>query len=219
VIVLSHARLQGTLFVAEMLSRQSYKDFDVVISHDVNETYAKLQSQLSYTNFVVRNDSDFPYLTRRFSLAKEASRQVIIYVDDDVTIPTNFVERCLEEHEPMTLKSWWAFCYEEGGGAYDRTRVVDKNTNADYVGTGIMVADGSIFHNNFIYDCSFPINGNEDMWLSYCATVLGYKKKYLNIDQIVLGGQDEFALYKQLMGSDYTKTDLLNDLRALGWQV
>jgi hypothetical protein len=233
VIVLTWERphlLHKTLF---SLSKQTNKSFDVYISNSniknkrfVDKTSLVYKNKLNIKTEHVSNEY---FCFRRFFLAKklyEEGTEIIVFLDDDITIPDDYIEKCLAQYEPQSYKSWWAWNFNGKPYKYvkDRTRIQDPTVKVDYCGTGVSIIDASIFADKGLFDCPKEAYEMDDLWISYFTShVRKWRLSYLDIDGVKLGGDDSVALFRKIMQDKtsprYKKLDFLEKLRSFGWKV
>jgi hypothetical protein len=155
----------------------------------------------------------------------ELGTEIILYIDDDVSVPDNYVQMALSQYEPKTYFSNFAWSLYNNGEDYykHRTRVWDNKNKIQYCGTGISMIDARIFLEHGLTDLETVPKGAygvEDLWLSYYADkVLGWNLKYMDTPGVVLGGNDAVALYKQVRDESCDKADFLRDLVKMGWDI
>jgi hypothetical protein len=115
----------------------------------------------------------------RFYLARDLAsvHDAVVFVDDDQDFGRSMITDQLASFAAGTLAGWWAFTYRRGATTYaQRDRVPSPFQPADYVGTGGMVADASIFTDPGLFTCPRRYWFVEDVWLSYYAShVRGWK--------------------------------------------
>lgn len=233
VVLLTWQRLSRLQFALKSLSRQSYKDFDVIISNAnltnhamrIVDKYAKIY-KMQGLNVVVRHDGNKQYAFRRFDVGKDLydeGYEVILFIDDDVSVPKTYIEGCLKQYEPKTYQSGftWIF-YNRGKNYYKfRKRVYSNEYDIHYGGTGLSMIDASIFADKNLRakapEGSLKI---EDLWLSYYVyQKRGWSVKYMDCPGVSLGGADSVALWRSVAKDSYDKADLLRELVAMGWKI
>jgi hypothetical protein len=185
--------------------------------------------RLSYgMDITVRKDDNKLFAFRRLLVAKElaeAGADIIMYIDDDVSIPQDYVETCLSQYEPETYASGFAWSLFDNGKDYykSRTRQHSNVYKVHYCGTGISMVDAKIFLHDELTNLEKVPGGAikiEDLWLSFIAQHrLKWKLKYLSMPGVILGGGDGVALYKQVSSGSYDKADFLRDLVKMGWKI
>lgn len=234
VIVLSYKRPKAIKTVLDNLSKQTYKDFTVYISNgeprysDVIGKYADFYSKRFGLNIKIRNDGNELYAFRRLIVAKElaeAGTDIIFYIDDDIIVPDNYIEMCLDQYQEKTYHSGFTWTLFNKGENYynDRERRWDNLYKLQYCGTGVSMIDARIFLEKGLTDDKTVPHGAykvEDLWLSYYADhVLKWNLKYIAMPGVIIGGADQVALYKRILKEDYTKADFLKDLVKMGWKI
>lgn len=231
VVLLTWKRVHLFKRMLRTLATQSYKDFDVIVSHSNPENVQTIKRQAyawqkMVNKIVVREDSNEDFAFRRMYVGRDLAKQgyeVILFIDDDITIGSRYVEQCLEHYEPKTYKSSfaWQFDSEKVDYYFGRTRIRDTESKVHYCGTGVSMIDASIFlQRNLIKKAPKGAIKIEDLWLSYYAQqVMGWKLQYIPASQVSIGGGDSVALYRQVSREDYDKTDFLRDLVEMGWEL
>jgi hypothetical protein len=227
-ILLAWKRPEGTLANLKDLNDQTMEGFHIVVSNsnpEIHDKLAKYVSQFKDLDINLRLDSNDRLAFRRITIAHELAKQgfdAIMFLDDDIRIPKNYVELAIEQFEEKTYKSNYTWKFLNGGVDYykQRTRVYEDDPGIRYCGTAVSIIDARVFLNEAILHPPEGAIAVEDLWLSYFAHhVAGYQLKYLNIPKVIIGGGDAVALYRQVSRQDYTKKDLLLDLIATGWSV
>lgn len=209
--------------------RQTYKDFNLIISHSDRNSYPRVEAYANnfktYLNLEVRKDSNEEFAFRRLRIAREAAlngADVILFVDDDVEIPLDYIEKAISQYEPKTYKSNYAWKFEDNGVDYysKRVRIQDRRKRVNYCGTAMSMVDASIFLEDGLLDAPPGAIKIEDLWLSYYAQqVMKWKLAYLDIDDIKLGGKDNVALFRSVTREQYDKKEFLRDLVKMGWKL
>lgn len=230
VVLLSWQRIGNIRHILSRLSRQTRKDFTVHISNgnleqaDKIEEYAKLF--VSRLNITVHHDGNDLYAFRRFPLGKklaENGTDVILFIDDDVSIPLTYVKDALSQYEEKAYCSGFAWSFQDGGADYykKRTRHYDNKQKIHYCGTGISMVDARIFLEKGLHKAPKEAYKIEDLWLSYYAQhVMGWKLKYIDLPNTRLGGGDKVALYRAVAQDSFDKADFLKMLiKDYGWKL
>jgi len=232
IVLLTWQRIVNLKLTLSNLNRQTYKDFDVFISNanlekkKMVERYAQYANQGGKMRVKVSHDGNDTLAFRRFDVGRRLAKQgyeVIMFIDDDVTIPTDYVKRFLDEYEPKTYASNFAWSFQDKGLDYykKRTRRTDNKEKIHYCGTGVSMIDASIFLDKKIHNAPEDFYPVEDLWLSYYAQhVLKWNLKYVDIPGVVIKGGDSVALYRQVAKSKKDKADLLRILvRDFSWRL
>lgn len=229
IILLTWQRLNSLPETLSSLSRQTYKDFDVYISNgNVRKTTLVNKIAKQYTDKLsisVSHDSNETYGFRRFEIGKrlkESGEDIVMFLDDDIQIPDNYLELCLSKYRPNTYQSAYAWTFQEGGRDYyrHRTRVMSEQDPVHYAGTGAAMIDPSIFLEDGLFDVDKRVHKIEDLWLSYYAQhVLGWSVGFMNIPGLKVGGNDRMALNRHVREERYNKKAFLLDLVKLGWNL
>lgn len=231
VVLLTWQRINNLKNTLNNLYKQTYKDFDIYITNAnmkpnrmavVEKFAADYRSQ--GLNISVSHDGNEIYAFRRFTVGKVLAEQgydVVMFLDDDVAVPPTYVARCLEQYEPKSFKSGFAWVLHHKGSSYykHRTRRWDNEEQVHYCGTGFSMIDASIFlDKNLIKKAPEAAYKIEDLWLSfYVQHVKKWKLAYMETPGVELGGADRVALYKQVQQDSVNKTDFLHQLVDMGW--
>lgn len=232
IVLLTWKRINTLKVMLSSLKKQTYKDFSVFISNGnleqkkIIERYANYANQSGKMKVSVSHDGNDTLAFRRLDVGRRIAKQgyeVIMFIDDDVIIPHDYVERFIKEYEPKTYASNFAWSFLDGGSDYykKRTRVTDNKTKIHYCGTGVSMIDASIFLDKGIHNAPKDFYPVEDLWLSYYAQhKLGWNLKYIDIPGVVIKGGDNVALYRQVAKSKKNKADLLRMLvRDHSWKL
>lgn len=233
VVLLTWQRYSNLKFTLEKLFKQSCKDFDVVVTNGNLRDRAKSVIEKYVNHYAkqglrvtLRHDGNELYAFRRFTVGKELAEQgydVVLFIDDDVTFPLNYIANCLNQYEPQTYKSGFAWVLHHKGSSYykHRTRKWDNEEQIHYCGTGFSMIDASIFlDNDLIKKAPKAALKIEDLWLSYYAQhVKGWRLAYMSCPGVELGGADNVALYKEIQKDPINKTDFLHQLVKMGWKL
>lgn len=235
VVLLTWKRMNHITGILDNLAAQTYKDFDVVISNGnmvnkyINLVEAKGRAFDGKLNVFVRHDGNEFFAFRRLFVGRalaEAGYDIVFFLDDDVNVPSNYVEKCLNQYEPKTYQSGFAWKLFNGGENYysDRERVWDREARVQYCGTGVSMIDAKLFlEDNLIFKAPLGALKIEDLWMSFYVDHIlrkrGWRLRFMNIDGANIGGADRVALYKQVLSETYTKKDFLHELVAMGWKL
>lgn len=224
--MLTYKRLELLEQTLNSFLEQTYKDFHLHISHgdyDTKEHFLEIINEykeslsLSYSI-----DDNSTYSFRRFLIArnfvKSELADIVLFLDDDVKILDNHIEKCLYQYEAKTYKSGWAFRFLSKPPKYfERERILDKNIEAHYCGPGISIIDGTFFLKNDFF--TEPKTEDDyimdDLWLSFFVKKAGWNLKFLDVN-FELSGEDEVAIYKNLI---QRKKDYAESLFKAGWNL
>lgn len=231
VMLLTWRRIPFLKNTLSMLSRQTYKNFTIHISNgnlarqeSVNKTVEMFKKTGLKMN--VTHDGNDTFAFRRFTVGKMLAEQgadVVLFIDDDITIPADYIENCIKHYEPKSYKSGFAWSFQKGGEDYYtyRTRHWDNKHTIHYCGTGIGMVDASIFLSKGLLDAPEEAYKIEDLWLSYYAQhVMKWKLEYMPTPRVVIGGADRVALFKEILASKYNKADFLRLLvKKYKWKL
>jgi hypothetical protein len=236
IVLLTWQRLSSLKNMLVSLSNQTYKNFDVRISNanlvkfQYIENVAKMFD--GHLDITVSHDGNDVFAFRRLTVGKdlaESGTNIILFIDDDVQIPNNYIEQCLRQYEEKSYKSGFAWRIDRGGSDYYkyRTRIHDPNEKVHYCGTGMSMIDASIFLDPRLIGNAPPEAIRvEDLWMSYFAQrVLRWKLAAMPLQNVQLGGADQVALYKRILKEKYTenlpdKSDFMRLLvRKYKWKL
>lgn len=149
---------------------------------------------------------------------KPGASDPIIFFDDDQLPHTIFVDYMFNEYlkRPKSIQSWKSrrFTKESYWSESDNAKYGDL---VDYVGTGGMVLEKSIFFDPRLLDIPEKFRRVEDLWLSYIARQF-YNKDLVRINRRLdklKDGQDQHKKFKL----KNVKEDCFKDLRERGWTL
>lgn len=236
VVLLTWQRLSSLSRMLTSLANQTYSNFNVRISNAnlvkfqyVEGVAQKLDGKL---DIEVSHEGNDQFAFRRFSVGKDLAERgtnIILFIDDDVEIPYDYIEQCLRYYEEKSYKSGFAWRIDRGGMDYYkyRTRIHDPGQKVHYCGTGLGMIDASIFLDpRLIKNAPPEAIKIEDLWLSYFAQrILKWKLAPIPQENVILGGGDSVALYKQVIREKHTlkapdKADFLRLLvRKYKWKL
>lgn len=229
VILLTWKRISRLPLTLKTLKRQTYKNFNVRISN-ANDEEKHLVEQVvknygANLKIEISHDSNDKFAFRRLEVARDVAEKgtdIVLYIDDDIDIPSDYIERAVKQFIPNTYQSayTWSF-YNNGSNYYKyRTRVTDRDTKVHYCGTGVGMVDAKIFLEDGLFHAPPAAILTEDLWLSYYANhVMGWELKYMHIPDIVINGGDSVALYRQVARHKYNKRIFLLQLVRKGWNL
>lgn len=236
IVLLTWQRISNLKRTLQMLSSQTFTNFDIRISNanlkaiKQVDNYAKAFSD--NLSISVSHDGNDQFAFRRFTLGKELAKNgtdIILFLDDDITIGSDYVEHTLRHYEPKSYKSGFCWHFTDKGADYygKRFRVRKYNTKIHYAGTGVSIIDAKAFLNQKLFD-NMPEEAYkiEDLWLSYCIDHrLKWKLGYIEMNNASIGGADSVALYKKIIsdkksGKAPDKADFLRKLiKEYGWRL
>jgi len=236
VVLLTWQRLNTLRRTLSALSSQTYKNFDVVISNANLEKVDLVERQANvFSNrlrITVRHDGNEEYAFRRMTVGRDLANSgtdLVIFIDDDVTFSFSYIQNCINQYEPKTYQSYFAWRFYNNGADYYkfRNRVYDNTKRIHYCGTGVGMIDASIFLEEGLFKKPKEALLVEDLWLSYYAQhVLGWNLKFMNQPGTVIRGGDSAALYKKIILDKknqqigYDKADLLRLLiKKYKWKL
>jgi GT2 family glycosyltransferase len=226
-ILVTHSRPELLRKQLRMFEAQTRQDFHLIVTHGNKDNWTEVRRLVKQyrPGSTVRYDGNELYSFRRIVVAKELHQDydVFLFLDDDVTIPPNYVEEAIKQFQPETYKSWWA--WQLNGKPYqkleDRTRITMPGVPVAYGGTGVAMVDAKLCAVPELFDYPEHAPRMEDLWFSF---VLGHMHKvpitYLDVEGVVLGGHDSKALYKRILKSSYRKVHFVDMLRKdYGWDA
>lgn len=229
VILLSWRRVGAIRNTLSRLSKQTRKDFVVHISNGNIDHAAKIDEYARlFPNLKINvtHDGNDNLSFRRFLVARdyaEAGYDIILFLDDDIVFPTNYVDSFVKSYKPGAYYSDYAWTFQKSGSDYYkyRTRVYSNDHEIKYGGTGVSMIDPAVFLDKRFFKAPREAYDIEDLWLSYfCTHVLKWKIKYVGVPRVTIGGGDSVALYKQIKRRSFNKADFLRMLvRDYGWNV
>jgi GT2 family glycosyltransferase len=232
IVLLTWQRLPNLKQTLLSLSKQTYKNFSIYISNAnvgrsaTVEKYARNFKTQHNLDIEISHDGNDIFAFRRFTVGKllaERGADIVMYIDDDISFGPKYIESILSQYEPKSYCSGFAWNFQHGGKDYYRyrTKRFDNKEKIHYCGTGVSAIDAKIFLQKGLLDAPKEAYQIEDLWLSYYAQhVMGWKLKYVEIPDFHIGGSDSVALYKKILGSEYTKADFLRLLvKEYGWKL
>ena len=233
VVLLTWQRISSLKNNLADLHQQTDQNFDVYISNaNLNsEAIKKVEKHSDMfvdrgLNIFVSHEGNEIYTFRRFTIGKklfEAGYDVVMYIDDDVRIPRNYIEEAIKSYEPKTYQSYYAWRFFNKGNSYykSRKRVYSNDKPIHYCGTGMSMVDASVFAYDGLLDPPDGAMKIEDLWLSYyVAHVLGWKLKYMNIKDVYMPKtSDAAALFREVKKDKINKDVFLRSLVRSGWKL
>ena len=232
VIVLSWKRIKGLKHTLQRLTMQNGPEFKVHVSNG-NLEISKTIDQISdyfRTNYgmdlEVTHDGNQYSCFRRFMIAREYAKSgydVVLFLDDDIILPRNYVKNFINSFEPETYQSNYAWTLQDNGSDYykKRTRVFHNEEPIKYLGAGVSMLDAKIFLDDRLFNVVDDRYDIDDLWMSYFADhVMGWKLKFVDVPDLVIGGGDTAALHTKLRRDPVNnKAAFLRKLVSLGWKV
>jgi glycosyltransferase involved in cell wall biosynthesis len=232
VVLLTWQRINNLKNTLGLLEKQTYKNFDIHISNANLTDRAKMTIEKYVSvyrskgmNISTTHDGNDIKAFRRFTVGKQLAEQgynVVMFVDDDISFPSRYVQRCLEQYEPKSYKSGFAWSFHNNGSSYYkyRTRHWDNDKQIHYCGTGISMVDASIFLEKGLLEAPEAAYKIEDLWLSYYVQhVMKWKLEYMETPGVIIGGSDNVALYKEIQKDPVNKDHFLRELVKMGWKI
>ena len=229
IVMLTWQRLDKLPESLTMLSNQTNKNFTLYISNSNSEEVSRVEEIVNpfkqNLNIILTHDSNEFYSFRRLHIGRELALkgfEVVLFLDDDVLIPVNYVEQCLSYFEPNSYKSAYAWKFLDNGQNYyrKRLRINDTTSRVHYCGTAVSMVDAKIFLNDDLLYAKADAHQIEDLWMSYYADhILGWKLEYIPIEGLSIGGNDPVALSKVVKRSRINKAVFLRKLVSLGWKL
>jgi glycosyltransferase involved in cell wall biosynthesis len=233
VVVLTWKRISKIQETLRSFARQQYKDFTLIISNGnldpravrVLERWANMYKD-SHLKIVVRHDGNEQYAFRRFYVGKDLCDEgydVVMFVDDDVSIPIDYIGNCIKQYRPKTYQSGFTWIFYENGKDYYkfRKRVYTNDYGVHYAGTGFSMVDATLFKDPDLISKAIPGSDKiEDLWLSYFVYHKeGWEIRHMDVPGVILGGSDSVALFKQVRHDTINKKDMMLHLVKKGWKI
>jgi hypothetical protein len=229
IVMLTWQRLDKLSGSLEMLCNQTNKDFSLYISNSNLDEVSRVEDLVApfkeKLNISLTHDSNEIYSFRRLVIGKDLALKgfdAVLFLDDDVLIPQNYVEQCLSYFEPNSYKSAYAWQFLENGQNYyrSRIRITKTDSKVHYCGTAVSIVDAKIFLNNDLIAAKDEAHKIEDLWMSYYADhILKWKLEYIPIEGLTIGGNDPVALSKVVKRNRNNKAVFLRKLVSLGWNL
>lgn len=231
VVLLTWQRIPSLRNTLKRLSAQTYKSFDVYVSNgnlkqkaQVENISKQFDGQL---NIWISHDGNDYYAYRRLFLGRYLAKQnykTILFLDDDISFSSSYVEKVLDQWEPKTYKSGFAWTLFGPNYYSDRKRVWSNNHKIKYCGTGISMVDAKLFlEDSLVYDYPPGALKIEDLWMSFYVDhklrKKGWKLKYMETPDAIIGGNDKVALFRDVQKEQYNKKHFLQDLIKMGWRI
>lgn len=233
VVLLTWKRIDSLKNNLYDLHQQTEKNFEVYVSNaNLNpESIKKIEGQANIFDdtglrVTVSHDGNETYTFRRLTIGKmlfEQGYDVVMYIDDDVRIPSHYIEEAIKGYEPKTYQSCYAWRFFNKGSSYykSRKRVYSNEKPIHYCGTGMSMVDASIFAYDGLLDPPEGAMKIEDLWLSYYAAhTLGWQLKHMDIEDVVMPRiSDSAALFRRVKEDKINKDVFLKTLVTLGWEL
>jgi len=159
------------------LNQQTFQDFNLhILNNNIKEKVKVeevVKTHKGELNIQIKH-SDFNHGPMiRFYEAKISEYDYVVFLDDDEAFSKNMMEVFNSEKSPCSMSSRVTSNFTDS--FISRTRVVKGE--AKYVGPGGLITDASIFRKPEFWDEWKPeYYVIDDMWLSYFASKLGWKK-------------------------------------------
>jgi hypothetical protein len=179
-------------------------------------------------NVVTSHDGNDHSCFRRFFIAKEYATKgydVVFFLDDDISITRVYVEKMMNQFQPNSYHSCYAWSFQTEPKDYwkDRTRVSDNESKIRYGGAGVSMTDAKIFLDKRLFKVISPMAYQiDDLWMSYyCDHIARIPIVYTHVPNILIGGSDKTALYKKLKNNEGgdQKSLFLQSLIKSGWKL
>ena len=226
IILLTWKRISNLKGTLASLSRQTNKDFDIFISNANKQLLPSVigaANRFNNLNITIYDHDNSMFTFRRLYVGKElalAGYDVVMFIDDDIYVTNNYVEKALSQYEPNSYKSCYAWRFTGNDYYNKRDRIKRTGETVHYCGTATSMFDAKLFLEDGIFEAREEAYKIEDLWLSYYAQhVLGWKLEYLDIPGVIIKGQDSAALFRQVAKEKYNKSHFLKDLIASGWDL
>lgn len=186
VIMCTYKRFKNLPGTYKDLSHQTNKDFDFYICENSNNdphiinTTKKSIDFIDYNLFIKEYNNKYN-IFGRFYLARDLAKQgyeIIIIIDDDERIPSNFIQNCYDQYEENAVKSFYAHMII---GDYWKKEMLSGNEEGNYVGGGGLLCSSKLFLEDGLFECPEEYWVLDDLWLSYyLANFTNYKMKKLH---------------------------------------
>lgn len=214
-----HNRLERTL---DLLGSQNDQGFDLFIWNN-NALESELVDELVFAHAfdrttVYHSNNNIGGIGRFYYARKLANQyKFVVFIDDDQDFDSQFIETFRREASNKSLSSWYSWRFTGDGYWSDRIRCTPNSADVPhYCGTGGMVIDSSIFTHSLVFKCPPQFSFIEDLWLSYCADMLGYTKHASSVNiQFCTDGLDQ----SESLQMRIAKHEMLIYLRSIGWNV
>jgi hypothetical protein len=217
-ILLTYNRINFFEDLATLIENQTNKDFELFIYNSgphfksIELISKRIFKDVEYNLLDTIND-DGPW--RKHKLAKDLAKigyEKILFLDDDIVIPKNYVDILLSQYEEKSYKSWWAWDLDGGKDYYNkRIRILDPSAPANYCGSGVCIIDSSIFLDPDYFNIpNEETKWIDDIWLSFYAKhVLGWKLSSIDIPELFFSTHagDSNALYIKILSKKITQLD------------
>ena len=202
IIMCTWKRIELLNKTLDLLCNQRNKNFvfyiwnnNTEICNDVDLICNKYEDRLS---IVIKHSDKNIGGFGRFIIAKDLidTYDKVIFIDDDQVFSNLMIDRFLKEFEPNTIKSRWAFRFNNSNYA-NRYQMLDSNEIVHYCGTGGMIAPTSVFKCDEIYKIPNEFLFVEDLWLCYVANhFLNFNLKSIRSDFIeqIADGKDQSTI-------------------------
>lgn len=231
-IMLTYMRTNTLKASSIYIENQTCKDFDLFISNsgpyfdEINKIFSDNVKSISYE---IINDSNDQMGWRKHVLARSLAQKgykKIIFLDDDIIIPVDYVEKALNQYEENSYKSWWAWDLNDGSDYYNnRTKITDSSKIANYCGSGACIVDAKVFlEDDYFNNSDTEILYMDDIWLSfYVSHILKWKMTYLDIPGVRFGIEagDIHSLHVSVLfenSNSRTKDEYIKHLKKeYGW--
>jgi hypothetical protein len=228
VVLLTWQRVPSLRNTLKRLSVQTYDKFDVYISNgntakaaEVEDIAKQFDGEL---DIWVSHDGNRHFAFRRMFIGRYLAQnnyKKIMFIDDDISFSEQYVDNVLSQWKPKTYKSAYAWDIK-GENYYDRTRVTSPKQRVKYCGTGASLVDSRLFlEDGLVFNYPKQAEKIEDLWMSFYVDhkLRGWKLGHLDCPDIIIGGNDRHALFRDVNNSQYNKTDFLQDLIKMGWRI
>jgi glycosyltransferase involved in cell wall biosynthesis len=200
-------RLENLERTLKELDEQYNKDFDLYI---VNNTNRDISKNVSIPATVIDMYNQKKMYGRFFAVRdvlKEKPYEIIAFLDDDISIPKNYIDYCYRQFEPDTVKSFWAFRIFDD--YWKRKKLAGKELG-QYAGAGGLLAPSGLFMVPELYKCPKEYWIIDDLWMSHCiAAYTDYKIKIFNVSIKFLDDKKATYLKIKPLKSEFTKEFIL----------
>lgn len=193
-----YKRLDNLPQSLQQLDRQTFKNFRV---HILNNNF---RNSGKVDRIVSENKGELDVVVKHFEFnlgpmirffeAKKSDYEYVVFLDDDEDFSYNMLEIFNAEKAPKTLKARVGANFKDN--IHVRSCVLCGD--AKYLGPGGMIADASIFRTEeFWKDWKPEFYVADDLWLSYFAGKLGWKKIAIKIGIVLRSSGSQSMLKNQ----------------------
>jgi len=154
---------------------------NIDLKNSFNEIYSK-KIQLTIEH-KIENGFGFERFLYTKKLIKESFLDYVIFIDDDQSFNSTFIENLYNKKEPKTMSCWYGKVFDKSKIQYWVRHNFKFNSKFfDYGGTGTSIIDANIFNEdselwNTKDITNFQFKKMEDIWLSYVLSQYNWQIK------------------------------------------